>query len=130
MATLSLPRGTSRQLGATLFYARRRPVWGNPVLRPPAAQTRGDPARRRRRLLPASISPSALFSSTGVPVPQRRGREERKNDTRPRRRRLEQVRVTLSLSPGGIKPCTRDLGPTSFRPLLAWRVYLSTGTDR
>jgi hypothetical protein len=75
---------------------------GRPCLTPAGRPIRGDPARRppevlrRRRPFLASILSLALSPSTRYPAL----REEGKNHTRPRRRRPEQLRVTLTLCAG------------------------------
>ena len=125
----------AKHFGVTLSHARRRPQenparrrpcppparrpwqpWGNPVLRPPAGQKGATlsaaffslaPSRQygplRQKALththgrePESAAPPPAKAIAGNPVPRRRPTDPGGH-----------------LPPGGIKPCTRDLGPTS-----------------
>ena len=87
-----------------------RQAWGDPVLRRPAVQLGVTLPSAGRK----SYTTAAFFSPVSVLLtrnPQLHEGEKKKPPTKPRRRRPNRLRVTLTL--GGIKPYTRDLGPTS-----------------
>lgn len=83
----------------------------------------GRPQNLDRRLLLAlsRVFGGICINKNSIPANEKGGKR-----ARPRRRRPKKLRVTLSLAAGqlirrphalsGVKPCTRDLGPTSIEP--------------
>jgi len=112
-----------------------RQAWGDPVLRRPAVQLGVTLPSAGRK----SYTTAAFFSPVSVRLtrspPLREG--EKKNHTKPRRRRPNRLRVTLTLFAGRLvrrPPAPRRdqtlhqrPGTDLLRPHHVWRVRLPTG---